>query len=97
MIFDIPEVLTRAQIDEVIAAINDLEFHDGLHTASPNWRDIKKNHEAPGEFYGDPVVAPRLAVAGAAGRPRQRAPGIPAHREGASQPAPAVVGRLRDG
>lgn len=46
MIFEIPEVLTRAQIDEIIAAINEMEFHDGLRTASPNLRNIKKNREA---------------------------------------------------
>ncbi len=56
MIFQIPDVLTRAQIDEIIAAINELEFHDGLRSASPNLRNIKKNREA----LGDPAARARL-------------------------------------
>jgi PKHD-type hydroxylase len=46
MIFRIPDVLTRAQVDEIIAAINGLEFRDGMRSASPSLRTIKKNREA---------------------------------------------------
>jgi PKHD-type hydroxylase len=48
MPFHIPNLLTPAQVDEIRTAINDLDFADGLRTASAGLRKVKKNREAIG-------------------------------------------------